>query len=240
MEKSYYRVPEGFILNPFNFIHQEPEHEVLDVSIKETLQMVVDLDGEKDLNWFTHMFKMASLSYVVKGAVLAQLKFKKLYKHFYSNFDQYALDILHMSTRSVVCYIEAARVALELIQAGYSYENLPHNMSQAYAMSKYSGDELLEKWETVVSELLPHKRTAPAIRKLLNPPPVRKDELYTKIELPLAVYSKVLKTAYDAKLSVSRLLDAVFTVVTENFQKKEVKRIFAWILDLQELVSSNA
>ncbi len=83
MENSYYRVPEGFILNPFNFVHQEPEHEVFDDSIKETLQMVVDLDGEKDLNWFTHMLKMASLSYIIKGCILAEIKFKMISSNAY-------------------------------------------------------------------------------------------------------------------------------------------------------------
>ncbi len=237
--KDYYSTPEGYILNPFNFVYQEPDLPITDVSIQEVIQGVLDINDSRldlDLNYLEHLLKLDTLAYVRKGCIYADIKFKKLYKRVYSNFDQYAKDVLKSSTRSVVAHIEASRVAIELIMAGFSYEELPHNMSQAYVLAKYTGEELIEKWKYIIAELPPYKRTATSIKELINPAPVSKEELYTKIELPLAVYSKLLKVAYDAKMSVSKLIDNVFSVLTSEFKKQEIIAFIKWVLDMNNLL----
>ena len=245
--KDYYSAPEGYIISPFSFIHNEPDVPITDEAIIDTLQSVIDIDDlrlDNDLPYLEQLIKLDSLSYIRKGAGYATIKFKQLYKHSdpygdkrgYSNFDLYAKEVLNTSTRSVMVHINASRVALELIMAGFSYEDLPHNMSQAYVMSEYTGEELIEKWKYVCSELSPEKRTATSIRNLLNPPKVTKEDLYTKIELPLAIYEKVLSVAYHAKLSVSKLLDNVFSVLTGGFKKQEISAFIRWVLDMNNLL----
>ena len=245
--KDYYSAPEGYIQSPFQFIHNDPDVPITDRAVIDILQSVIDIDHlrlDNDLPYLELLVKLDSLAYIRKGAIYAEIKFKQLYKHSdprtdkkgYSNFDVYAKEVLKSSTRSVVAHINASRVALELIMAGFSYEDLPHNMSQAYVMSEYTGEELIEKWKYVCSELAPEKRTATKIRNLLNPPKVTKEELYTKIELPLAIYEKVLNVAYHAKLSVSKLLDNVFSVLTGGFKKQEISAFIKWVLDMNNLL----
>ena len=237
--KDYYSAPEGYIQSPFQFIHNDPDVPITDRAVIDILQSVIDIDHlrlDNDLPYLELLVKLDSLAYIRKGAIYAEIKFKCLYKKTYSNFDLYAKEVLKSSTRSVVAHINASRVALELIMAGFSYEDLPHNMSQAYVMSEYTGEELIEKWKYVCSELAPEKRTATKIRNLLNPPRVTKEDLYTKIELPLAVYEKVLNVAYHAKLSVSKLLNNVFSVLTGKFKKQEISAFIKWVLDMNNLL----
>ncbi len=245
--KDYYSAPKEYIISPFSFIHNNPDVPITDEAIIDTLQSVIDIDDlrlDKDLPYLEHLIKLDSLSYIRKGAEYATIKFKQLYKHGdpygdrrgYSNFDLYAKEVLKTSTRSVVAHINASRVALELIMAGFEYEELPHNVSQACCLAQYSGEELIEVWKYVISELAPHERTATSIRNLLNPPKVTKEDLYTKIELPLAIYEKVLNVAYHAKLSVSKLLDNVFSVLTGGFKKQEIIAFIKWVLDMNNLL----
>ena len=240
--KDYYSAPEGYITSPFQFIHNDPDVPITDRAVIDILQSVIDIDHlrlDNDLPYLELLVKLDSLAYIRKGAIYAEIKFKCLYKKTYSNFDLYAKEVLKSSTRSVVAHINASRVALELIMAGFSYEDLPHNMSQAYVMSEYTGEELIEKWKYVCSELAPEKRTATSIRNLLNPPKVTKEDIYTKIELPLALYSQLLDVCYRAKISITKGIEAVVHTLTQGLKKKEISAYINWVLDIRNLVSNH-
>lgn len=241
--KDYYSAPEGYIKSPFiQELYHEPEHPITDPELQEVIQSVIDVDGE-DLDRLLDLIKLDSLAYIRKGCTYAEIKFKRLYKHLYTRFDDYAVQVLGTTTRSVCSHIHASRVALILLFAGFTYEDLPQNMSQAYALhcalsslydGSYSDQQLIDAWNKVLENIPRHKRTGESIRELLNPTPVKKEDLYTKVELPLAVYSKVLKAAYDAKLSVSKLIDNVVSVLT-GFKKQEISAFIKWVLDLNDL-----
>lgn len=242
--KDYYTDPSGYIDTPFiPDLYHEPDESITDVALQEVIQGVIDVEGE-DLDRLLDLIKLDNLAYIRKGCSYAEIKFKRLYKHLYSRFDDYAVHELGTTTRSVCVHIHASRVGLILLFAGFTYEELPQNMSQAYALhcalsslydGSYSDQQLIDAWNKVLENIPRHKRTGDSIRELLNPTPVKKEDLYTKVELPLAVYTKVLKAAYDAKLSVSKLIDNVVSVLTD-FKKQEIKSFIKWVLDINNLL----
>ena len=238
--KNYYSVPEGYIKSPFiKELYHKPEFPIQDEALKETLQNVIDIDEERldtRLDYIEHLIKVDSQAYIRKGCLYATIKFNRLYKETYSNFDLYAKDRLGSSIRSVVNHIEASRVGLELIMAGFEYIDLPANMSAAVVMKEWTGPELIEKWQYVLSELEPHKRTAIKIRNLLYPEPVSKEEIYTKIELPLSVYSKLMSVCYKASIPMVKGIEAVVNVLSRIKKKTEIAPFMKWLIDFQKLV----
>ncbi len=242
--KEYYSAPEGYIKSPFiKELYHEPDVPITDECLQEVIQGVIDVEGE-DLDRLIDLIKLDCLAYIRKGCTYAEIKFKCKYKETHSNFDVYAPEVLGVSTKTVMANIHASRIGLILLFAGFSYEELPANMSQAYALhcalsSLYEGDysdqQLIEKSTYVLENIDRHKRTGDSIRELLNPTPVKKEDFYTKIELSLAVYTKLLKVAYDAKMSISKVIDNVFSVLT-SFKKQEISAFIKWVLDLNKLV----
>lgn len=246
--KDYYSAPEGYIKSPFiKELYHDPDVPITDECLQKVIQSVINVDGE-DLDRLTELIKLDSLAYIRKGCTYAEIKFKRLYKHLYSRFDDYAVEILGTTTRSVCAHMHASRVALILLFAGFTYEELPSNMSQAYSLhcalsskfdNEYSDQQLIEAWNKVLENIPRHKITGDSIRELLNPTPVKKEDLYTKVELPLAIYEKVLQVAYNAKLSVSKLLDNVFSVLTKEFKKQEISAFIKWVLDMVDLTKKS-
>ena len=241
---NLYEKPEGYIRSPFiSELYHDPEVPITDICLQEIVQCVIDVQGE-DLDKLIDLIKLDTLAYIRRGCSYAEIKFTRKYKETHSNFDLYAKEQLGTSTRSVTAHIHASRVALKLLFNGFSYEELPANMSQAYALhcalsslhGDYSDAELIDAWRTVLGEIPRHKRSGDRIKELINPSPVTKEELNTKIEVPLAVYEKVLSVAYHAKLSVSTLLDNVFSVLTGEFKKREIIAFIKWVLDMNNLL----
>jgi len=238
--KDYYAQPDGYLINPFRFIYQEPDFPITEDALKETLQNVIDIDEERldtRLDYIEHLIKMDTLAYVRKGCLYATIKFNKLYKDTYSNFDLYAREALGTSTRSVVNHIEGARVALELIMAGFEYIDLPSCMSAGVVMKEWTGPDLIEKWKYVLSELEPHKRTATNIKNLLYPPVVKKEDIYTKVELPLELYSKLMSVCYKASIPLVKGIEAVVNVLSNIKKKTEIEPFLKWLIDFNKLVN---
>ena len=228
----------GYIQSPFKFVYQESDLPIQDVALSEIIQCVLDLDDDRldlDLDYIEHLIKMDALAYVRQGALYSEIFFKKLYKRTYSNFEPYCKDVLHKSIDSVRNYIKASRVTIELIMAGYEYNSLPHNMSCAVALSEWTGNELVEKWEYVLSNLSGHQRTSARIGKLLYPPRVEED-LNTTIKLPLTVYTALIEVAYKAETSMVKVIESVITVYYKVRNKAEIHRLINWILDLNNLI----
>ena len=242
--KDYYRLPEGYLLNPFDFLDENSDIPLSDnKAIRETIQGILDIEHDRldlDLSYLEHLIQLDSLAYVRKGCVYATIKFKKLYKEGFSSFEKYSQMVLSKSVDAVNNAIEASRVCIELISAGFSYIDLPHNMSQAVQLKKYTGNKLIEKWHSVLEEIKPHKRTSESIKNLLHPPVVSEDMLYTTVKLPSEIYNKLLKVAYHAKLSIPEALDAVLFVLTNAIKKADILRLMRWILDMVDLAESGA
>ena len=239
--KNYYTAPREYILNPFQFIYQDNDvHLSENPAITDTLQNIIDIDKERldlDLPFLESQIRLNSLSYVHQGCIFATIKFKKLYKHQYSKFEEFCKYVLGKSQDSVDNAIKAARVCLELIMNGFEYEDLPNNMSQAVQLKEFSGNELIEKWNEVLANLERHQRTAKNIKQLLYPPVVNEESVNTTVKLPLLTYNKLIEVAYHAKLSISQAIEAVVQILTNEFQKSDISRFLRWQLDLMDLTS---
>ncbi len=236
--KDYYTAPKNYILNPFKFIYQEPDLPITDVALQEVLQGVIDIDEERldtRLDYLEDLLKMDSLSYIRQGAIYAEIFFKGLYKKKYKSFELYCKHRFNKSIDSVRNYIKASRVAIELIMASFEYADLPHNMTCAVALSKYTGPELIEKWQYVLSNLEGHERTGPSISNLLDPPTV-KEQISTIVKLPFTVYTALLEVAYHANMSAEKVIESVIVVYHKISNKAEIGRLINWILDLNRLV----
>ncbi|MGK7894679.1 MAG: hypothetical protein AB4372_13895, partial [Xenococcus sp. (in: cyanobacteria)] len=116
----------------------------------------------------------------------------------------------------------------------------PHNMSQAYQLRKYTGEELIEKWRYVLANIERHKITATSISNLLYPPVVSEETINTKIKLPLPTFNRLIEVAYHAKLSIAETLDAVLFVLTQAIKKDDILRLLRWILDMVDLAENGA
>ena len=241
--QEYYKLPKGYILNPFKFIDENSDTPLSDnAAIKETIQSILDIDNDRldlDLSYLEHLIQLDTLAYVRQGCVYATIKFKKLYKDKFSNFETYSQIVLSKSVDAINNAIEASRVCLDLIKAGFGYLDLPHNMSQAVQLKRYTGDELVKQWHYVLGEIKPHKRTAKSIDNLLHPPVVSEDDLYTTIKIPLDIYNKLIHVAYNAKISIPEALESVVFVLTNAMEKADILRLMRWILDMVDLAESN-
>ncbi len=233
-------LPKGYLLNPFDFIYDDDSLVSKNKAIQETLQAARDVTEDRldlDVPYLKHLHQLHSLSYVVLGCINSTFKFNKTYKKQYSSFEQYCICELGKSVDAVDNSIDASRVAIELIMAGYEYLDLPNNMSQAVALKKFTGEELIEKWEYVLANLERHQRTATRIKELLFPPKVSEDTINTNIKLPVDVYSKLVEVAYKAEVSICETVKTVVFMYDEVKKKSDLKRILRWILDMVELTS---
>ena len=241
--KDYYSIPKGYLLDPFKFLYQDNDVPISnDPAVQDIVQSIIDIDEERldqDLPYLEFQVRRNNLAYVQTGCIYAKIKFKKLYKHSYSNFGQYSVDVLGRAADTIDNYIEAARVTIELIKAGLDYEDLPKNMSQAVLLKQYTEGELVEKWQEVCAELAPHERTVTKIANLLNPPVVTEKTTNTTITLPLPTYNRLIEAAYHAKLSIPKALNAVLFILTEKFKKSDIYRLLRWQLDLMDLIEKN-
>ncbi|MGL6344991.1 MAG: hypothetical protein ACRC80_38285 [Waterburya sp.] len=237
--QDLYQLPEGYILNPFTALYQNPDIEISDPCLIDILKSITDIDDKRlDLNLpeVERLIKLDTLAYIRQGYLYATIKFNRLYKKTHSSFEQYCREVLGKSVYSVNNYIEAARVAGELMSAGFESSELPNNMSSALMLKEFSGSDLVHVWRDILAELEPHKRTAARIKNYLYPEPVKKEEMYTKIELSLAIYTKLLEVAYNAKMSVGQIIENVVLTITGGFKKSEISKYIAWVLDMKKLV----
>jgi hypothetical protein len=237
--KDLYQLPEGYTLDPFTALYQNPDIEISDPVLVDILKSITDIDDKRldlDLSEIERLLKLDTLAYIRQGYLYATIKFKKLYKKTHSSFEQYCREVLSKSVYSVNNYIEASRIAGELMSAGFVSSELPNNMSSALMLKEFSGSDLVHTWRDVLAELEPHKRTAARIKNFLYPEPVKKEEMYTKIELSLAIYSKLLKVAYNAQMSVEQVIENVVLTITGGFKKCEISKYISWVLDMKKLI----
>lgn len=201
-------MPVKNILNPFNPLYQDdtllsdrPEIQELN---EFALELEDKIEGDFDLEYMVFQIAHNQLAYVRTGLLLAKLKFLKLYKEWGDGtFASFCRDRLHKLRWQINDNIKAARVAMELIYSGF--EILPANISQALALAKFSGEELIEKWQKVIDNIPLQQITTKSIRNLLFPPS-EKDLPTSKIVVPHHVYDRIYREAIDRAVSVPTLI----------------------------------
>ena len=238
-----------YLLNPFNALYQDNSQLSNKPEIKELDQYAKDLEnqisGDFDLNYLTFEFAYNQLAFVRNGLLLAKIKFFKLYKNYGDGtFASFCREQLGKQRWQINDTIKAARVVLDLMYAGFDI--LPTNVSQAIVLAKFSREELIKKWRSIINILPIDKITAKSIRNLIFPPIEKVKEVAT-IQIPTSVHEDIHTCAAERGLSI---VDLIITMLDffingdsshllqqekNTYNYKERERI--WQQDLQKLVS---
>ncbi|MGF1487532.1 MAG: hypothetical protein ACFBSE_10625 [Prochloraceae cyanobacterium] len=243
-KKNYYRTPEGYLLNPFDslYIPSDDIEISSEPAIRELWDYAHDLSekisGDFDMDYVKFEFRYNSLSFIRNGLLAFKIKSFQLYKKTHSNFKTYCKDVLAQSYSKVRRLINAARIAIELIHAGFDV--IPENPSQCSHLEKFSGNELIQKWEDILNNLKDNI-TAEKIKNFLDPPTAA-EELNTTVKLPVKLYDVLLRSALDSGTSI---ITVIADMCYEKFQtdnstnETSDKKLNAWREDLKDLTSNH-
>ena len=246
-----------YLADPFNalYLYQDDLAISTRPEIIEINEYAIDLEerieGDFNLDYITFEFAYNRLAYIRNGLLLAKLKFMKLYKNFGDGtFASFCREQLNITRWQVNDNIKAARVAMELIYAGF--EILPTNISQAIALASLTGSELVHAWRDVIESISPDKITHRSIKSLLFPP-TESDLPSATIKVSPTLHENIHREAAQRGLSIVELIKTMFEffvnggekvvkshplqhdIDTENYAEKE--RI--WQEDLASLVAQN-
>ena len=244
-KKNYYSLPEGYLLDPFeNLYTNSDEVEISeDPAIRElneyALNMSEKIAGDFDMDYIKFEFRYNSLSFIRNGLLAFKIKSLRLYKKTHRNFKTYCKDVLGKSYSKIRRLINSARVAIELIYAGFDI--LPENPSQCQHLERFKGNELIEKWQDIV-ENLGDNLTAKKIEDFLDPPTAA-EELNTTVKLPVNLYKMLLELALNRDTSIITIIEEMcyerFQVENSNKPVSEEK-LKAWREDLRDLTSNSS
>lgn len=202
-----------------------------------------DIGNEISFEWALKEIKGHLLNWVRVGLVAFKVKYHKLWKgHGYKDFKDFCLKGLGRSLWTIKKYIDASRVVIELAKAGF--EQLPHCESQARPLTKYSGEQLIEKWREVCNFMPSEKQTAKNIESIVdNKPPESKKRT---IRISDRLYEQLKEEASEAGLTVEKFLEKLLgcpaekeeeeTPLTEQEEEKAIEKHQVWLEDLDKLV----
>ncbi|MBE9046399.1 hypothetical protein IQ255_18645 [Pleurocapsales cyanobacterium LEGE 10410] len=201
-----------YLANPFNALYQDDILLSDRPEIQELNQYARDLEdrieGDFNLDWIEFEFAYNRLAYVRNGLLLAKLKFLKLYRNFGDGtFASFCREQLKITRWQVNDNIKAARVAMELIYAGF--EILPTNISQAVALASLTGEELVHAWRSVTESIEPDKITHKSIKSFLFPP-TESDLPTTTIKVPPTLHESIHAEAAERGMSIVDLIKTMF------------------------------
>ena len=201
-----------YLTDPFNALYQDDLYLSKRPEIQELDQYARDLEdkieGDFNLDYITFEFAYNRMAYVRNGLLLAKLKFLKLYKRFGDRtFASFCKERLNITRWQVNDNIKAARVAMQLIYAGF--EILPANISQAMALASLPEDELVHAWRSVIESIEPDKITHKSIKSFLFPP--TEDDLpTTTIKVPPTLHESIHQEAAERGMSIVDLIKTMF------------------------------
>lgn len=212
--QNSYRRPQELLLNPIDELYKRdfddnPDWCPSDSALEQIFDLAKEIEYEKgqaDIEELTIDLKKDFLAYIRIGIRLSPILFYRLYKKTHSQFAQYCLDVLGIREWQARNYIKASRVFLTLMRGGFTYLQLPKNLSQCLTLSQYEDDELIEKWQLVCKKFKPYEYRADKIDNFLHPRPLI--ETYdTKIDLQLPVVKNTIeKLALAQEMSISQLM----------------------------------
>ncbi|MDJ0747219.1 MAG: hypothetical protein QNJ32_28290 [Xenococcaceae cyanobacterium MO_167.B27] len=168
-----------------------------------------------ELKYLSFEFAHNQLGFVRNGLILAKIKFLKLYKNYGDGtFASFCREQLRKQRWQINDTIKAARVVLELMYAGFDI--LPTNVSQAVTLAKLTGEELIEKWRSVIETIPLDKITAKSIRNFVFPQ--EEDKAVTTIKVPAKVHEDIHREASERGMSIVELLVTMldFFINSEN------------------------
>ncbi len=230
--RNPYRMPQGFVSNPFAPLYQQPDEELSeDLSVQLILDYANELDdkiaGDLDLGGVINEIKNNTLSFVRTGLLAFKVKVLKLYREGYRTFKDFCEQALGLTHWQINRTIEAARVVIELAQNGFDV--LPKNEAQARPLTKFTLAELCANWQTIVDTIPEYKITNSTINKVLG------GETKTlSIRLSKELYKRIKDRALELGVSVEELLESL---LGDEVTPASEEQIVAWEEDLERLTN---
>ena len=229
----------------------DPRYHPLPPSVDDLLTFAEELDYEGrsiTFEWAHNEIKNHLLSYVRVGLIAAKVKLYRTWRHAsqkFKDFKDYCEKGLGKSRWYVNRMIEAARVTLELMKAGFT--ELPQHESQARHLVKFQGEQLCEKWEEVLNSVPTHRITAAKIAEIVddNPPKTKQ-----RVNVRTTTWEKLKRAALDAGMSPEDYLDNLLDGTLDNSDEDQpseplpdnavapitIEQINRWVEDMQMLL----
>lgn len=180
----------------------EPAREIQDlIDFEDELDNMKRLDC---IDWATSEIKSSLYSYVRAGSIAYRVRLSRLYekgKDYCKNFREYCERKLGMSNWHVKRLIDAARVAIELIHAGFNV--IPSNEAQARPLAKYSGEALIQKWQEVLDTAPPQRITAELVQRIVEGEPEKPSR---RIKIDSDDWEVLRERAQEEGISPQKLL----------------------------------
>jgi hypothetical protein len=223
-----------YLPNPSSAAWFQPDQR-LEPHIEELLDYAQFIDSQgKHLDYQQAVLniKESMLRWVNVGLVAFQVKAKRLYQKFYLTFKEFCENELGVTHWRINNYIKAARVVIELAQAGFKI--LPTCEAQCQPLVKFFGDELIEKWQEVIDSIPSHLITKNTIEDILGMDISRKSNI--KVNKQLA--DKLKQKAIDRGISLEELLED-FLSEDERLEDVPIEKTEQWEQDLDQLVEEN-
>jgi len=117
------------------------------------------------------------------------------------------------------------------MRGGFTYLELPKNLSQCLALDQYQDDDLIEKWQLVVKTYQPYQYRAEKIEALLHPKPFGETH-NTLIDLKLPVVKKTFEkfalaremSLYQLALEMLEVYQVYYKMVIVPSEEKDGKK----------------
>ena len=241
----------------------DPLYYPLPPSVNDILTYAWELEEESNnisFKWAEEEIKNHLLSYVKVGLVAQKVRLYRLWRHAeenYKSFKEYCEKGLGKSYWAIKKIIEAARVTMELAQAGFT--QLPQYEAQARPLTKFSGETLIEKWNEVVKSAPAHRITANHVSEIVDGEPQNPKK---RITLPQDTYKELVEKARCAGKKPEELLKELLEnyepldddyeleaqtpeIVEDELNKTETEmapteqELENWLLDMKSLLAEH-
>lgn len=215
--------------------------------VNDILDAFWEADHEVHLNNYdlcVRRLKESLMSWVKAGAWAFQMKVKRVWGNKYRGWQEFCEKELGKSHWYVNHLIDAVRVVKELAEQGYKI--LPKNESQARPLAKLKGPDLIEAWDKVLKENLPHHITGKSIEATIKGEPLKAKK---RLEIPLDNWEQFAQKAKDAGLDPQKVLndfmgkwegddyDETEELLTDDdVLEVEEEKLNIWLKDLNDLV----
>ena len=240
-QQNPYSFDRSFLPNPCDALYQDDVEISKSPQIQELVQLAYDLEdrlsGDFNLDFLLFQIFDNSLAFVKTGLIMFKIKSLKLYSGISGTFKQFCQEKLGYSVWQVNRGIQAARVVMTLVAAGF--DQVPKNEAQCRTLRSCceNEEELVLAWQSVVDNIEPHKITAKSIKAHLKPEQECEPPKTEKIEVPHNLFETIYRNAVLAQMTVVQLLHEIFQPSQNCDSWHFDKKIERWQQDLEKLVS---
>jgi hypothetical protein len=224
------------ITDPFAPIFTEPDAEITDDTALDLLNYAYQHEwhytaGDYDLDESVFEIKCFQTAFVKLGLLAYKIKKYRCWSKRYSSFQDFCEKALGVKHWTINRTIEAARVMLELAQAGFTI--LPTCKTQCEPLwkifSNFGTEGLIEAWQQVIDRLKPKMISKESISQVLG---IERKKSKRQVLLE-QLEEKAFKRGQTLEEFVEEILEE-----EEPSGETDPEKLAEWEADLENLVAS--